>query len=145
MSSAKTRLTSYTAVSSVRDEAVIASQTGMEAAPHPTIPKRTGFDSRISLTILHHFFTIQSSDEIGIRMGELCFGREGSNKTILLEDVRGIVRQAAVRISKGPGFGLKLLQPLGRGFDFSCSRVSIDPIEPGMAVAVSAKVHAACT
>src|SRR5215207_6660887 len=121
----------------------MASQTGMEAVPHPTMPKRTGFVSGMIVYILGELLAVQPSDEIGIGVTELCPRGERRHKSMLHKQIGRIFGQTTIRISECPRSLLKLLEPSGRGFDLGCPLFRVDPIEPGMTAAVSAKVHAA--
>jgi hypothetical protein len=49
------------------------------------MPKRSDLVSGMERLILYHFLTIQSSDEEGIRVLNLCLRRKGSHKAMLFE------------------------------------------------------------
>src|SRR5690349_21666816 len=119
----------------------MASQTGMEAVPQPMIPKRTGFDSGICLTILCDCLAVKPADQIGIRMAPLSLRGEGGQETVFPEQLRRVFREPAIRIGESPGCRLNFLQPAGRGFYLGIPGFRVDPIKPGMVVAVTTEVH----
>src|SRR5687768_10045790 len=116
----------------------------MDAFPQPTIPKRSDLASGMEIPIMNQFLAIQPSDKVGVPVANLGMCCKGSNKTILSQQAGRIFRQASVRVGERPGTWLVSPEPRRRGFNLCCTRLGIDPIEPGMVAAVPTKVHPAC-
>src|SRR5690606_23113889 len=105
----------------------------------PTMPKRKAWSSRIG----HYLLTVQSSNEVRVRVLETGARGKGGCEACLVEKVWQVIRAPAVRIGKCPGAGLELADAVGGGANLRRARSGLDPVEPGMAAAVTAEVHAA--